>query len=356
MLGRLTALALVKQGFQVALHDSGGREGVQSAAYVAAAMLAPMAEAVDATALVLALGRQSLPLWHDIVRTLPEPVFLQQNGSLMVWHGQDAALAQQFEQHLQRAHAGQAVWQRWQAADIAAQEPQLGGRFQAAFYLPDEGQLDNRQTLLALAAALEQHGVACHWHSRADAADLQQADSWLLDCRGFGAKASWTAAAGSRLRGVRGEVARVWAPEVALTRPVRLLHPRYPLYIAPKPNHVFVIGATQIESEDDSPVSVRGGLELFSALYAVHPAFGEARLLETASGLRPTLNHDNPEIRYCPHRRTVAANGLFRHGFMIGPAVADALARLLCLLRNQQMPPPQDAVSGLAWQQWPTSQ
>ena len=99
-----------------------------------------------------------------------------------------------------------------------------------------------------------------------------------------------------------------------------------------------------------------GGLELFSALYAVHPAFGEARLLETASGLRPTLNHDNPEIRYCPHRRTVAANGLFRHGFMIGPAVADALARLLCLLRNQQMPPPQDAVSGLAWQQWPTSQ
>ena len=356
MLGRLTALALVKQGFQVALHDSGGREGVQSAAYVAAAMLAPMAEAVDATALVLALGRQSLPLWHDIVRTLPEPVFLQQNGSLMVWHGQDAALAQQFEQHLQRAHEGQAVWQRWQAADIAAQEPQLGGRFQAAFYLPDEGQLDNRQTLLALAAALEQHGVACHWHSRADAADLQQADSWLLDCRGFGAKASWNAAAGSRLRGVRGEVARVWAPEVALTRPVRLLHPRYPLYIAPKPNHVFVIGATQIEGEDDSPVSVRGGLELFSALYAVHPAFGEARLLETASGLRPTLNHDNPEIRYCPHRRTVAANGLFRHGFMIGPAVADALARLLCLLRNQQMPPPQDAVSGLAWQQWPTSQ
>ena len=70
MLGRLTALALVKQGYQVALHDSGGREGAQSAAYVAAAMLAPMAEAVDATALVLALGRQSLPLWHDIVRTL----------------------------------------------------------------------------------------------------------------------------------------------------------------------------------------------------------------------------------------------------------------------------------------------
>ena len=334
LLGRLTALALVKQGFQVALHDSGGREGAQSAAYVAAAMLAPMAEAVDATALVLALGRQSLPLWHDIVRTLPEPVFLQQNGSLMVWHGQDAALAQQFEQHLQRAHEGQAVWQRWQAADIAAQEPQLGGRFQAAFYLPDEGQLDNRQTLLALAAALEQHGVACHWHSRADAADWQQADSWLLDCRGFGAKASWNAAAGSRLRGVRGEVARVWAPEVALTRPVRLLHPRYPLYIAPKPNHQFVIGATQLESESSAPASVRSGLELFSALYAVHPAFGEAQVLELSSGLRPTLNHHNPEIRFNRQSRMVEVNGLFRHGFMISPAVCETAVQLLQALAD----------------------
>ena len=353
--GRLTALQLAEQGFQVALFDKGSRAGDTAAAYIAAAMLAPLAESVEATPEVIAFGRQSLPLWRDIVGRLNTPVFMQENGSLIVWHGQDKPLAVQFEQHLRRA-APQHGAVHWQAADIAEREPQLAGRFQTALYLPGEGQLDNRQTLLALAAALEQHGVACHWHSRADAADWQQADSWLLDCRGFGAKASWNAAAGSRLRGVRGEVARVWAPEVALTRPVRLLHPRYPLYIAPKPNHVFVIGATQIEGEDDSPVSVRGGLELFSALYAVHPAFGEARLLETASGLRPTLNHDNPEIRYCPHRRTVAANGLFRHGFMIGPAVADALARLLCLLRNQQMPPPQDAVSGLAWQQWPTSQ
>ena len=63
-------------------------------------------------------------------------------------------------------------------------------------------------------------------------------------------------------------------------------------------NHIFVIGATQIESESQAPASVRSGLELLSALYAVHPAFGEANLLELATGLRPTLNHHNPEIRF----------------------------------------------------------
>ena len=36
------------------------------------------------------------------------------------------------------------------------------------------------------------------------------------------------------------------------------------------------------------------GLELLSALYAAHPAFGEADILEIATGLHPTLNHHNP--------------------------------------------------------------
>ena len=35
---------------------------------------------------------------------------------------------------------------------------------------------------------------------------------------------------------VYGEVIRIHAPEVTLTRPTRLLHPRYPIYIAPNPD------------------------------------------------------------------------------------------------------------------------
>ena len=349
LVGRLTAWQLAKQGFQVALFERGSRTGEQSAAYIAAAMLAPLAEAVDATPEVVTLGHQSTPLWREFIAQLPEPVFMQQNGSLIVWHSQDKPLAIQFEQHLQRNNVEPTLPEHWHATDIAMHEPQLAGRFQKGLFLPTEGQLDNRQLLLALAVGLEHTGVDCHWHSETDIDTLHQHFHWLIDCRGFGAQTDWNTSAGHQLRGVRGEVARVYAPEITLNRPVRLLHPRYPLYIAPKQNNIFVVGATQIESEDNSEVSVRSGLELLSALYAVHPAFGEAKILELASNLRPTLSHHNPEIRFHSGRRIIEINGLFRHGFMISPAVTAAAVRLATVLFNGDTPHTQDHTSGLLY-------
>ncbi|RYY55912.1 MAG: FAD-dependent oxidoreductase, partial [Comamonadaceae bacterium] len=145
----------------------------------------------------------------------------------------------------------------------------------------------------------------------------------VIDCRGVGARPEWSA-----LRGVRGEVIRVHAPDVALTRPVRLVHPRYPLYIAPKPEGVFVVGATEIESADLSPASVRSTLELLSAAYAVHSGFAEARILEIATQCRPTLPDHLPAIR-TPSPRVLQINGLYRHGFMVAPAMLDMALEVL---------------------------
>ncbi|WP_274585643.1 FAD-dependent oxidoreductase [Neisseria leonii] len=333
LLGRLCALNLAERGRNVSLYEQGGEAGEGSAAHIAAAMLAPSAESVDAPPEVVSLGRRSLPLWRALVSKLPQPVFFQENGSLIVWHGQDRPLSVQFLQHLQRSKPPAAP-EIWTAQQLAGHEKQLSGRFQTACFLPQEGQLDNRQTLAALAEALKRHGVCCHWQTAADPDTLAARHGWVIDCRGIGAQSSWHQADGSRLRGVRGEVARVLAPEITLNRPVRLLHPRYPLYIAPKENHIFVVGATQIESESRAPASVRSGLELLSALYAVHPAFGEAQILELSAGLRPTLNHHCPEIRYRPRRRLIESNGLFRHGFMIAPAVSAAVADLAVQLAD----------------------
>lgn len=353
--GRLLAFLLAEQSIRVTLLEADNREGAGSAAYIAAAMLAPLAEAVEATPLVTALGKNSVAAWRTILARLPQPVFLQENGSLVVWHGQDKPLAKQFEQHLTRAWQGNSPAEIWQAEQLSSHEPQLAGRFQTAFYLPDEGQLDNRQVLSALAAGLEQLGVDCRWQTTASPEALRQEYGWVIDCRGHGAQADWNRhpSAASRLRGVRGEVARVYAPEVSLNRPVRLLHPRYPLYIAPKQDHLFVIGATQLESESRAPASVRSGLELLSALYAVHPAFGEAHILELAASLRPTLNHHNPEIRFNRQNQTVELNGLFRHGFMISPTVCAAAARLVCHLLGGSTVPQQDEASGLTFDERP---
>jgi glycine oxidase len=169
--------------------------------------------------------------------------------------------------------------------------------------------------------------VSLHWHSPREPEDFEPGAAgqpdWLIDCRGLGAKPAWR-----QLRGVRGEVARVYAPEVTLLRPLRLLHPRYPLYIAPKPDHVFVIGATEIESEDRSAASVRSTLELLSAAYSVHSGFAEGRLLEMSTQLRPTLPDNLPALRWLG-RRSLQVNGLYRHGFLIAPALLDATLELL---------------------------
>jgi glycine oxidase len=174
---------------------------------------------------------------------------------------------------------------------------------------------------------MQKQQVGIHWHSPQQLQDViaqsQQANSWVFDCRGVGASIDW-----SQLRGVRGEVIRLYASEVNIQRPVRLVHPRYPLYIAPKPDHVYVIGATEIESDDKSEASVRSTLELLSAAYSLHSGFAEARILEINTQLRPALKKNLPEIRRIAPR-CLQINGLYRHGFLIAPAMLDAVLGLM---------------------------
>ncbi len=323
--GRLVAWLLAGDGYRVALYERGDAAGTGAAAWVAAAMLAPLAEAASAEPLLVELGAASLDLWPRLIAELPEPVFFQRNGTLVVWHRADRPEAALFERRV-RANAPASLVAEGgltalDGAELAATEPALAGRFNQGLLLPREGQLDNRQVLAALAAGLEARGVALHWNTPVVEGALPAAHV-TIDCRGLGAKTALPA-----LRGVRGEVARVHAPGIALTRPVRMLHPRYPIYIAPKERDLFVIGATEIEGEDMSPVSVRSTLELLSAAFALHPAFGEARILELNSQCRPTLPDHRPAVVW-DGQATIAVNGLYRHGYMIAPEVARTAAEL----------------------------
>ena len=328
LMGRLLALALAQAGVHVALHEAQGPGAEGAAARVAAAMLAPLAESAVAPPALVRMGQYALDRWPALLAALPAPVFFQREGTLVLWHRQDAAEAARFTrtlQHTQQTVAGLPPLQTLDGAGVLALEPSLGNRFAQGLYLPGEGQLDNRALLAALLAALQATPhVQLHWNSPRAPSDFQPSpDSRVIDCRGLGARGDWPA-----LRGVRGEVLRVFAPEVNLTRPTRLIHPRYPLYIAPKPEQVFVIGATEIESDDMSPASVRSTLELLSAAYAVHTGFAEARILEIATQCRPTLPDNRPALRQ-PAPHVLQINGLYRHGFMVAPALLDAALELL---------------------------
>lgn len=324
LMGRLLAHALVREGHQVAVHEAQGPDARGAAAWVAASMLAPLAESAITELPVVRMGQHSLARWPALISELPASVFFQREGTVIVWHRQDAGDAKRFADKLRetRTHLpALAAPQSLQSPDLVRLEPSLGPQFNQGLWLPEEGQLDNRQLLDALLARLSDSQAQMHWHSPQTLEDVQA--DWVFDCRGLGAKPQWRG-----LRGVRGEVLRLHAPEVTLSRPVRLIHPRYPLYIAPKENNVFVVGATEIETDDLSPASVRSSLELLSAAYSVHSGFAEARILEINVQARPTLPDNLPAI-HLPRPGVMQINGLYRHGFLIAPAMLDAALALM---------------------------
>ena len=338
LMGRLLAVALAKGGAQVDLFDKGGPDGAHAAARIAAAMLAPLAESAITEDSVVRMGLYSLPRWKELIANLSSPVYFQHDGTLILWHRQDASEAERFAAHLEkncRLNADLSAPQKLNNEALREIEPGVADRFTQGLYLPNEGQLDNRQLLDALASELTLLKVNCHWHTEINPSELRKQTGYkaVIDCRGTGAKEVWLSGdKPNSLRGVRGEVIRLHAPEVKLRRPTRLIHPRYPIYIAPKENDVYVVGATEIESDDLSEMSVRSAMELLSAVYTVHSGFAEARILEMATQCRPTLKNNLPEIRSIRNKGLadlIMINGLYRHGFMISPAVLDCALELL---------------------------
>jgi glycine oxidase len=297
--GTWQALMFARAGWRVSLLDRGDATLSQSTSHWAGGMLAPCCESEAAEPLIARLGLRSLALWCE---ELPDtPV----NGSLVVAHARDRADLERFAR-LTRGH------ERIDGAALARLEPDLAGRFAEALYYPHEGHVEPRRALAALHERLRALGVSLAFDSPAEPDTLDEA---VIDCRGLGARGDCP-----DLRGVKGEIVVVETREVCLSRPVRLLHPRWPLYVVPRAGHRFFIGATSIESEDES-VSVRSALELLTAAYAVHPAFAEARIVEIGAALRPAFPDNRPRIAV--NGRRIAVNGLYRHGFLVAPALAE---------------------------------
>ena len=68
----------------------------------------------------------------------------------------------------------------------------------------------------------------------------------------------------------------------------------------------------------------RSALELLSTAYALHPAFGEARVIGFGADARPAFPDNQPRI--VVKNDHIYVNGLFRHGFLLAPALAELVA------------------------------
>lgn len=296
--GTWHALLLSRAGFDVTLFERDDASLKHSTGYFAGGMLAPYCEAEATEPVVTRLGLRALDLWDSECANGPR------SGTLVVAHRRDRS---DFDRFAQRTTGHDLIG----ATRLAELEPQLEGQFDRALFYADEHHVEPRKVLPELHAKLRERGVSIRYGAHAPAAT----GGVTIDCRGIAARDDL-----ADLRGVKGEMIVVETDDVTLHRPVRLLHPRWPLYIVPRADGRFMIGATTIEAEDHG-VSVRSALELLSAAYAVHPAFGEARIVEIGAALRPAFPDNLPRIRVDNDR--ISVNGLYRHGFLLAPALAE---------------------------------
>ncbi|MFG6487821.1 FAD-dependent oxidoreductase [Roseateles sp. BYS78W] len=317
VMGRLLAWQLSRAGHRVAVADpAAGPREPGAAGFSAAGMLSPLAEREHADAEIADLGWRSLALWPGIADALGRPDLVRTCGSLLLAHGSDLGAAQRV---LARVPDGPQPLDR---AALRALEPELAPDLKA-WLLPGEGQLLPRELLAALAEQTQ--GVDWFWGRSASTVRPHRLElddgrrlnaDLVIDTRGLGAKPDL-----ADLRGVRGEILWLHAPGIALGRPARLVHPRHRVYLVPRPGDIVVVGASEVESEDRSPISLRSAVELMAAAHSVLPALAEARIVHMETNLRPALPDHKPRIDHEPGLLRI--NGLFRHGWLLAPALAE---------------------------------
>ncbi|MFK7997485.1 MAG: FAD-dependent oxidoreductase [Granulosicoccus sp.] len=310
--GLCCAYLFAMRGCKVLLRSASNGFSEACCSWWAGGMLAPWCELESAEPLIAELGQESSDFW----KSHTDEVVCQ--GSLVLASKRDKPDVLQFASRTKN-------FSTLDAQQIARLEPDLAGRFDTGLFFETESHLNPRTALLSLQTKLQAFpNVTFEFASEVSSQALAVYDNcdWRVDCRGLAARNVLT-----DLRGVRGEMLLVKAPDVRLNRPVRLLHPRYPLYIVPRSDHTYMVGATMLESDDNGDVTVRSTMELLSAAYALHPAFAEATIIELGADVRPAFTDNLPALRR--HGKALYVNGLYRHGFLCGPAVAQRAVSLV---------------------------
>lgn len=307
--GLTCATELLKRGAEVTVVDRAAALGPDSCSWWAGGMLAPWCEGESAEEPVVHLGQRAADWWERHAGGVTR------RGTLVVAPARDSGELARFARRTEN-------FDRLDGAAIAALEPDLAGRFRSGLYFAEEAHLNPRAATAALAARLRAAGAELRFNTDAD--DAPESDL-TVDCRGLAARDRL-----ADLRGVRGEMLILRCREVRFTRPLRLLHPRIPVYLVPRAAEdgegLYMLGATMIESASRSPVSARSLIELLNAAYALHPAFGEAEVLEIGVDARPSFPDNLPRV--WREGRRIHVNGLYRHGFLLAPAMAQRAAAL----------------------------
>ncbi len=298
--GLTCACELLDRGIGISIYEQAGKLGEGSCSWFAGGMLAPYCERDTAEHEVMQRGLLAARWWQKHVTGVT------QKGSLVL------ALPRDRNELERLSRLGKQC--RWiETPEILEIEPGLADFSGPGLLFPDEAHLNPRNALQDLANYLKMREVSIRFGQAVRPEDLDA--KTVLDCRGHH---SHDVLPG--LRGVKGEMMILQTEDISLTRPVRLLHPRQPIYIVPRDDHQFMLGATLIESSERARFSVRSMLDLLHSAILLSSSFGEAEIIESGVDVRPAFNDNIPRL----YRKdnVIFVNGLYRHGFLLGPALA----------------------------------
>ncbi len=298
--GLTCACELIDHGVKPVIYEQSPMLGEQACSWLAGGMLAPWCERESAEQAVVEMGKTAKNWWSSHVNNVV------QNGSLVLSPQRDLQEIKRFARLTQNHQ----ILSKQQINEL---EPDLQDRFELGLWFNQEAHLDPRIALEQLADYVTEGGGRIEFNNAVEAEDLNT--DYVIDCRGFKAKNTLT-----ELRGVKGEMLILQSKEIELSRPVRLLHPRYPIYLVPRGDGHFMLGATMIENEQRDRITALSLLELLSAAYALHPSFGEAEVVEIGVDVRPAFVNNLPKLSR--RDNVLYINGLYRHGFLLSPSMA----------------------------------
>ena len=290
----------------------------------AGGMLAPFCEMEAAEPLVGELAPASMAYWKLFCEDNSECDYVE-NGTLVISPNRNQGMLSHFAQKTQQ-------WKKIDHHALCQLEPSLSAHNQALFYA-SEAHIEPRNLLKSLWRSISERADKIETQTRLsddDIKNLQNKANWVLDCRGYSACSNLL-----ELRGVRGEMLHLYCPEISLSRPLRLLHPRIPIYLVPRSNGQYMLGATMIESTSRERASVRSVMELLSAAYAANPAFSQAEIVEIGVDVRPAFTDNLPKV--VQRGRVLSINGMYRHGYLLAPAVAEIVRNYIIDQKPNQL-------------------
>jgi glycine oxidase len=346
VIGLSVAWLLRERGMSVTVleRDTAGR----GTSYVAAGMLAPVAEAEfgDGGRRQLELGMRSAQMWPEFAARLEalagSRVGLMSTGTLLVARDQDEA--RELERQIAFRDSLGLRARRLRPSQARELEPALAPTVRLALEAPEDHSVDPRLLLAALARACAASGVQLREHApvaRVESSAADRVTGVTLSDGQFVAAPHVVLAAGAWVDQIDGLPADARVP----VRPVKgqILRLRDPAgpgllrrvirfeggYLVPRADGRYILGATVEERGFELAPTAGGVFELLRDAHELVPGVSELEIEELCVGLRPGTPDNAPAIGPGALEGLTWAAGHHRNGILLAPLTAELVAEVL---------------------------